>query len=198
MPPGRPRQFDPDKALDRAMRVFWRHGYEGASIDALTKAMKINRPSMYAAFGDKEALFRKVVDRYMTNNACHVQQALNQPTARKVVEHMWLGNIELMADGKRPQGCLLVQGALACSATSKSVQHELDQRRADGEAVLRERFERAVSEGDLPRNADAAALARYVTAITYGMAVQAVGGASPDELRAVAELALQAWPYGKS
>jgi AcrR family transcriptional regulator len=192
--PGRPRKFDADQALDRAMKVFWRYGYEGASLLDLTRAMKINRPSLYAAFGDKESLFRKALDRYVAQNACHVKEALAQPTARAVVERLWRAGIDVVADSSCPAGCLLVQGALACGATSKSVQRELTKRRQAGEDLLRARFERAILEGDLPRDSDAAALARYAATISYGMAVHAAGGATAEDLRPVVEVALRTWP----
>src|SRR5215211_6214456 len=108
MPRGRPRTFDPDKALDRALNVFWKKGYEGASLPDLTKAMGINRPSMYAAFGNKEKLFRKVVERYSAGMCEQLTNALNQPTARKVAEALLRGTAEMLSDSKHPAGCLLV------------------------------------------------------------------------------------------
>src|SRR5687767_6665585 len=111
-PIGRPRAFDTDKALDHALLVFWRKGYEGASLSELTKAMGINRPSLYAAFGDKKALFRKALDRYMEGPAAYVREALNEPTARAVVERLLGGAADLLTDPRTPQGCLTVQSAL--------------------------------------------------------------------------------------
>ena len=194
MPTGRPRAFDVDRALDRALEVFWRKGYQGASLPDLTRAMGINRPSLYAAFGNKEALFRRAIDRYCEGTACHVQQALREPTARGVVERLLRGNVDLITDAGNPRGCFLVQGALACGDAAESVRRELARRRAEGEVALRGRFERAVAEGDLPGDADPADLARYVATLAHGLAVQAAGGAGRDELMRVAELALRAWP----
>src|SRR5881397_436962 len=114
-PRGRPRAFDADKALDRALLVFWRKGYEGASLADLTRAMGINRPSLYAAFGNKEALFRRALDRYAEGPAAYVGEALNEPTARAVAERLLGGTIDLLSDPHNPHGCLVVQGALACS-----------------------------------------------------------------------------------
>ncbi len=194
MPKGRPREFDVDKVLDRALRVFWRRGYEGATLPDLTEAMGINRPSLYAAFGSKEELFRKALDRYVEGPAAFVREALNEPTARAVAERLLGGTIDLVTDRRNPRGCLIVQGALACGETAESVRREVAARRVAGEVAVRQRFERARADGDLPAEADAADLARYVVTVMRGMAVQAAGGASREDLRRVAELALRAWP----
>lgn len=194
MPRGRPRQFDVDRALDRALRVFWRRGYEGATLPDLTAAMGINRPSLYAAFGSKEELFRRALDRYAEGPAGYVREALNEPTARAVVERLLRGSVELLTDRRNPRGCLMVHGALACGAAAESVRRELAARRLANEAVVRERLERAIEDGDLPADADAEDLARYISTVLQGLAVQAAGGASREELRRVAELALRAWP----
>lgn len=194
MPGGRPREFDVDKALDRALRVFWRKGYEGASLPDLTKAMGINRPSLYAAFGNKEALFRKAIDRYIEGPACHVRTALQEPTARAVVERLLTGSLDLLSDAKNPRGCFLVQSALACGDEADAVRREMVKRRAAGESALRERFERAVTEGDLPADADPADLARYVAVLSHGLAINAASGATRDELQRVVEIAMRAWP----
>ena len=141
MPRGRPREFDVDQALDRALQVFWRKGYEGASLPDLTRAMRINRPSLYAAFGNKEALFRKAIDRYVEGPAAYVREALDEPTARAVAERLLGGAVDLLTDPRNPRGCLMVQGALACGEAAESVRRELVSRRAAGEAAVRQRFE---------------------------------------------------------
>jgi AcrR family transcriptional regulator len=194
VPIGRPRAFDVDKALDRALEVFWRKGYEGTSLPDLTRAMGINRPSLYAAFGNKEALFRKALDRYAEGPAAYVREALNEPTASGVVERFLEGTIDLLTDRHNPRGCLAVQGALACGEAADSIRRELASRRAATEAALRRRLARARADGDLPIDTDPADLARYVATITQGMAVQAAGGASRKELRRVMKMALRAWP----
>jgi AcrR family transcriptional regulator len=191
---GRPREFDVVKALDRALKVFWRKGYAGASLPDLTRAMGINRPSLYAAFGNKEALFRRVLQRYAEGPAAYAGDALNEPTARAVAERLLGGTIDLLTDPKNPRGCLLVQGALACGEAAECVRRELAALRAAGEAAVRRRFERARKDGDLPAEADPADLARFIVTVQRGLAVQAAGGASRDELRRVVTLALRAWP----
>jgi AcrR family transcriptional regulator len=191
---GRPREFDAGKALDRALEVFWRKGYEGTSIFDLTDAMRLNRPSIYAAFGNKEELFRKVLDRYVEGPASSVHKALGAPTARQAVEQVLRAAASVPADGRRPRGCLLVQGALACGDAAESVRRELASRRADGQAELRKRLDRAKAEGDLPRSSDPAALARYVVTVAHGMAVEAASGASRQQLLQVVKTAMRAWP----
>jgi AcrR family transcriptional regulator len=191
---GRPRAFDADKALDRALAIFWRDGYEGASLPALTKAMGINRPSLYAAFGNKEALFRKAVERYERGPARYTYKALKKPTAREVVEALLDGIVALLTKPRNPGGCLMVQGALACGENGSRVREDLALRRAAGVAAMRRRFQRAIDEGDLPATADASGLARFVATVMHGLAVQTASGASRKELLRVTEMFLRMWP----
>ena len=191
-PLGRPRAFDADVALERAMHVFWAKGYEGASLSDLTRAMRINRPSLYAAFGNKEQLFGKALDRYMDGPVAYFGKALAAAKARDVVEEILLGTARMGDDPRIPAGCLMVQGALACG--DAAVRKKAAARRAAAEAVLRRRLQRAKREGDLPKNSDPGELAGYVMTVVRGMAVQSAGGASGDQLRRVAQIALRAWP----
>src|SRR4029077_5373371 len=188
---GRPRAFDPDAALERAMHVFWAKGYEGASLSDLTRAMRINRPSLYAAFGNKEQLFSKVLDRYMDGPLAYFGKALAVPRARDVVEQIFFGAATMGGDPRLPSGCLMVQGALAVGNAARSVQKETVGRRAASEVALRRRLQRAKREGDLPKNSDPAELARYVMTVLQGMAVQGANGAGRDQLRRVAQVALR-------
>lgn len=192
---GRPREFDEEKALDAALLLFWRRGYEGTSLSALTEAMGINTPSLYAAFGGKEELFRKVVERYLHRPASYLPNALKEPTARKVVETLFKGAIGMTMNPDHPDGCLLVQGALVSGPDSEKVRKELSTRRAGAEAAVRRRFERAVEEGDLAKRAHPGRLARYVVTVIWGMSVQAAGGATRGELEEVAEDAMRGWEY---
>ena len=194
MPSGRTRQFDMDEALDRALEVFWARGYEGATLPELTRAMGINRPSLYAAFGNKEQLFHKALDRYQTGPMSFLTEALRKPTARAVVEAIFSGFIRMQRHRDKARGCLVVSGALACGQEAEMVRRELAQLRQAVVTALRERFERAVRDGDLPAGTDCATLARYTATVLNGLAVQSASGATEKELRLVSALAMQAWP----
>jgi AcrR family transcriptional regulator len=191
---GRPRSFDKDRALDAALRVFWEKGYEGASLSDLTEAMGINRPSLYAAFGDKEALFRQVLERYEQGPVAYMLEALAEPTARGAIERLLKGTVAALSRPQSPHGCLYVQGALACGDESSAMRKELASRRSAGEIALRKRLKKAKDEGELPATADPADLSRFYMAVMHGMAVQAAGGANRAALESVAETALRAWP----
>jgi AcrR family transcriptional regulator len=189
---GRPRGFDAQKALDSAMQVFWRKGYLGTSLSDLTDAMGINRPSLYAAFGNKKSLFRKVLGRYSKGPSVYLSEALREPTARAVVERVFHGVVDLLTDPHTPTTCMWVHGALSCG--DDPLRKEFAAQRAAGLAGLRTRLKRAIAEGDLPINADADALACYVQTINFGLTVQASTGATRKELLGVVATALQAWP----
>jgi AcrR family transcriptional regulator len=194
MPRGRPREFDLEKALDAALLLFWQHGYEGTSLAALTEAMGVNVPSLYAAFGNKEELFQKVLDRYNQKFGTYFRDALNEPTAREVVEKIMHGAVHQVTRTNCPHGCLLVQGALVSCETNDSVRKILSHFRMESEKALRKRLERALREGDLPPGSDPAKLARFVWTVNLGMAVQAAGGATRTQLEEVVEMVLNSWP----
>ena len=194
MPSGRTRQFDVDEALDRALEVFWARGYDGATLPELTRAMGINRPSLYAAFGNKEQLFREALARYLTGPQGFTAAALNEPTARAVAEAVFSGFVRMLRGRGQSRGCLVVSGALACGEEAEPVRRELARLRQGTVTALRERFERAVRDGDLPAGTDCATLARYVATVLNGLAVQAASGATEKELRLVSVMAMRAWP----
>ncbi|WP_328979879.1 TetR/AcrR family transcriptional regulator [Streptomyces canus] len=193
-PIGRPRGFDTDEALERAMLVFWEHGYEGASTACLTKAMGISTTSMYAAFGNKEELFRKVLKRYTEGPSAYLARALEEPTALGVATAILAGAVRTTTRPAHPHGCLGVQGALSTSDSGQEVRDLLVAWRADGSSCVQERFKRAVDDGDLPVQTDPGLLARYVTTFAYGIAVQAASGVGRDELQELADAALRNWP----
>ncbi len=191
---GRPRSFCVDQAADRAMTVFWKKGYEGASLSDLTTAMGINAPSLYAAFGSKEGLFKAVLERYDARRSGFMEKVLSAPDALGVARNYLEGIAEFAADtngGANPPGCLLVQSG---SCSDAAIPEEVARHRAEKEQLLCRRFEQAQKDGDLSKNADPATLARYLSAMANGICVQAAAGATTAELLDIAHLALVSWP----
>jgi len=193
-PIGRPRGFDADEALERAVLVFWEQGYEGASLANLTEAMGISTTSMYAAFGNKEELFRKALERYTEGPGAYLTRALEEPTALGVANAILAGTVRTTTRPVHPHGCLGVQGALAAGDSGRGVRDLLAAWRNNGCSCVRERFQRALDEHELPPEADPGLLARYVTTLAFGIAVQAASGVGRDELQEMADAALRNWP----
>lgn len=191
---GRHREFDTEKVLDSVLCVFWRKGFEGASYADLTQAAGVERPALYSAFGNKEALFAKALDRYYERFLDYIPEALELPTARAVAAHIMNHAIDLNTRFPDHTGCLVINGVLAGSDDAEPVRQILIASRAKAEAQLRARFQRAKDEGDLPQDAKPDALAAFLMAVLHGMAVQAKAGFAAETLKTVAELALSAWP----
>jgi AcrR family transcriptional regulator len=194
---GRPRGFDPDQALDRALEVFWRDGFQGASLSTLTAAMGINKPSLYAAFGDKEALYLKALQRYAEReHACSFDAMQSEPDARRAMDTLLHSIVQFLTDRSRPGGCFVVTGSADCgvSGTPEAVQQALHQALRAGESAIKERLERARDECQLPKGADLSALATYFAAVISGLSVQARSGAPRAKLEAAVRVAMQAWP----
>ncbi|WP_382309422.1 TetR/AcrR family transcriptional regulator [Herbiconiux sp. UC225_62] len=188
---GRPRGFDLDEALDRAIDVFWRQGYEGTSLSDLTSAMGINRPSLYAAFGNKEETFKLAVDRYAQIDMAYAAKALSAPTAYEVARQYLRDNVDAVTTPGKPPGCLSIQGGLSSAPQDDPIVEYLAGRRADGEKQFARRFEQAIADGDLPATEDPADLARYISTVSTGIAVQAASGATRADLQRVVDRALR-------
>jgi AcrR family transcriptional regulator len=191
---GRPREFCVDEALAQALRVFWEKGYDGTSLNDLTEAMGITRPSLYAAFGNKESLFRKALDLYESEKLTYIGKALEQPTARQVAETMLRGAIDNVTSSAEPHGCLGVITSVACGPESQSVREDVVKRGEKGKRALIERFVRAKAEGDLPAHVDPEGIMRVLVAMLQGISVQANQGASREELELLVESGLALWP----
>lgn len=176
------------------MKVFWEKGYEGSSLPELTEAMGMNRPSLYAVFGNKENLFRMALDRYGETHDPLFQAALQEKTARAVVEHFLRGNAEAQTELDNPHGCLVINGALACSDDALPIRKSLIEHRALDEARLRDRFERAKADGDIAADTCSSQMARYIMTVSNGMAVQAAAGATRQQLQEVVDQVLRGWP----
>jgi AcrR family transcriptional regulator len=191
---GRPLGFAESEALEAAMKVFWEKGFEGSTLADLTEAMGINRSSMYATFGDKEALFRLAIARYAEGPAVYARAALEQPTVRAVVEALLRGALELLTDPSHPRGCLSVQGALACGSHAAPMKQALIDWRRQGESEIQKRLQRARREGDLAKDVDPGDLTRYISTVLTGMAIQAANGSTRAELTRLVEFALRSMP----
>jgi AcrR family transcriptional regulator len=179
---GRPREFDVDEALDAALVVFWRQGYDGTTLTDLASAMGINRPALYAAFQGKKELFVRAIDRYYQVDAARTFQVLEEPTAWAVTEQYLLRSIEQLTNPGRPLGCFVLQSALVCSDENADIAALTARQRRLEEGMLRERYEQARREGDLCTDEDPAALARFVVTFRHGMAVMACGGTTREDL----------------
>ncbi|XXX56001.1 TetR/AcrR family transcriptional regulator [Sorangium sp. So ce124] len=191
---GRPRSFDRSAALRRAMEVFWERGYEGTSLSDLTAAMGINSPSLYAAFGCKEALFREAVALYTEVEGATTNRALrDEPTARGAVEAMLRGNVEGYVTPGKPSGCMVVLAATLGTPENERVRSYLAGCRRAALDALRRRLDRGVVEGDVPAGTDTAALAAFYTAVLQGLSLQARDGASREALQAIVDCAMAAW-----
>jgi AcrR family transcriptional regulator len=191
---GRPREFDAGDALAAALRVFWTRGYEGASLTELTEAMGITRPSLYACFGNKEALFRKALDLYETEKLAYMQTALEAPTARAVAERLLRGALANQASTCDPKGCLGVISSVACGAEAETIKAEVVARRASSKEALIRRFARARDEGDLPEGTDPEALTNYLFALMQGLSIQSGAGTCCTDLGRMVDTAMAMWP----
>ncbi len=191
---GRPREFNVNEALATALRVFWSKGYEGTSLTDLTEAMGITRPSLYAAFGNKEALFRHALDLYEREKMAYVGQALEQPTARGVAKWLLEGAVASVSGQNEPRGCLGVISSTACGTEAQCIRDEVLKRgRVVNEAFV-SRMQRAIDEGDFDAPTEAEAITKYLMALLQGIAVQAGSGASREELAGVVATTLAMWP----
>jgi AcrR family transcriptional regulator len=188
---GRPRGFDENAALEAAMRVFWEKSYEGATLSDLTSAMGINRSSLYAAFGDKAALFQRAMERYREGPMRYMPDALEKPVLRDAVADLLHSTVVFLSQPGHPRGCLSVQAALACGVDAEPIQQAVVEWRRAGEEALRKRFVKARRTGELPRDISPADLARFIATVMAGLAVQAVNGATRDEMKRIADLVLK-------
>ncbi|MFB8274728.1 TetR/AcrR family transcriptional regulator [Nocardia colli] len=192
---GRPRAFDRTDALRRAMEVFWEHGYEGSSMSDLTSAMGINSPSLYAAFGGKEALFREAIGLYGKTDGGYTARALREePTARQAIDAMLRDNAIAYTVEDKPHGCMVVLAGSTYTTRSESIRDFLVEKRRETIEEVRQRLDRGVTEGDLPADTNTPGLAHFYTTVLYGLSIQARDGASLAELTQSIDCAMAAWP----
>jgi AcrR family transcriptional regulator len=191
---GRPLSFDRTAALDAAMHLFWRHGYEATSITELTRAMRITPPSLYAAFGDKRRLFHEAVDRYMGGGEVVPAMINAAPSARQAARDLLTAAAIGDTGEATPPGCLLASSIVSSSAAAADVREALAAIRREIEALLRARIERDIAAGQLPAGSDAEMLAAHVMAVVQGMSTLAKDGAGRDKLLRIVESAMAGWP----
>ncbi|WP_200887488.1 TetR/AcrR family transcriptional regulator [Sphingomonas sp. ERG5] len=184
---GRPRTFDRDAALQRAMELFWENGFEETSMTDLTDAMGIASPSLYAAFGSKEALFREAVERYQGNVGTEIWDALDsEPEIAAAIGAFLMNTARSYSDETTPRGCMIVLGARSMGQSSHPVCEMLKAHREMNLVRLRQRFDRAVADGQLPATFDCAAAAAFYAALQHGMSIIARDGADAATLEAIA------------
>lgn len=188
------RSFDRDKALETALTEFWRHGYETTSVAMLTKAMGINPPSLYAAFGDKRQLFSEAVQLYGRTHGSHGARALDEPTARGAVEGLLRFAAADYTDPSHPPGCFIINGATNCTPAAEDVKAELRAIREGTKRAIQEKITADVAAGRLPGSVDAHALATFYAAVIQGMDTQACDGVDRATLESMVDLAMAAWP----
>ena len=194
MAKGRPREFDADAMLDKVVDVFWQRGYEGSSLAALLAATGLSKPSLYAAFGSKEDLFRAAFARYRLRQDQFTGNLLSHPVARTGVERLLLALVDSLTQPNLPHGCLMVHGNLVGSPDSDTIRDELRQHRKALETAVHDRLVRAQNEGEIAAGVNVSDLARYITTQCQGIAVQAADGAQRKALHRVVAMAMQAWP----
>ncbi|HQS70493.1 MAG: TetR family transcriptional regulator [Novosphingobium sp. 17-62-8] len=190
---GRPREFCLDEALGAALRVFWAKGYEGASLTDLTESMGITRPSLYAAFGNKETLFRQTLDRYEHDKLAYIGEAMKEPSARAVAAYLLHGAVDT-ATGNESRGCMGVISSVACQSVEPSIRDDVNRRAESAKQLIVDRMQQAINAGEFVVPTKADAITRYLMAVMQGISVQAQSGATRAELLDVAEAALSAWP----
>ncbi|MFG3259227.1 TetR/AcrR family transcriptional regulator [Streptomyces sp. NPDC048172] len=192
---GRPRSFDRETALRQAMRMFWERGYEATSTADLTAAMGIKPPSLYAAFGSKEELFKEAVALYGKEEGAVTDRALGEEgtTACQAIERVLRDNAVVYADPATPPGCMVVLAGTNCAPGNEGVQAFLAEDRRHVVGSLRERVERGLADGDVAPGADAERLADFYSTVLFGLSVQSRDGASCEELMGVVDSAMAAW-----
>jgi AcrR family transcriptional regulator len=196
-PRGRPRSFDRDAALESAMQVFWEKGFEATSISDLTQAMGLNPPSIYSAFGDKEALFLEAVQRYADDNRESCPYC-DEPTARGAIEKLLTYSAHELTESSHPRGCLMAMATTTAANSSDKLQKFIAQKRSGARDSLRERIKQGLKDGDVPAGTDAIALADFYFTILAGMALQAREGATRKSLLATVAQAMTLFPKASS
>lgn len=192
---GRPINFDKDAALDAAMLLFWERGFEGTSMADLTQAMGLNPSSIYAAFGDKRALFALVARRYVDDPAQYAARALAKPTLKGVLRALFDNTVEFLTTPGHPPSCMSLAGAIACSVNATPAKQLMTEIRKQNEADIKLRLVKARKSGELPKQINVDDFTRYLSTILAGLSIQAANGSTKAELKRTAEMALRYLGY---
>jgi AcrR family transcriptional regulator len=188
---GRPIGFDKDAALEAAMLLFWQRGYEGTSMADLTQAMGLNPSSIYAAFGDKHALFQLAVKRYMEMRAQYAGKALEEPSLEKVVRALFDNTVAFLTTPGHPPTCMTLAGSVGCSLDASPARDIMTEIRKQNEVAMRERFLQARKSGELSKDVNVDDYTRYLSSILAGLSIQAANGSTKAELKRTANMALR-------
>jgi len=191
---GRPKCFDEQQALEKAMLLFWEHGYEATSMSDLTRALQLTAPSLYSSFGDKAGLFYRCIDYYLAHEACPIEAIFLEAKTAKVAFELYLyENVQRLAQPNKPTGCMLVVATMNCSDNAQAVQHNMLDKRLQTKQKLLQRLEQGIAEGDLAANAPLQEMADFYSTVIQGLTLQARDGASLEQLRKVVEHAMRSW-----
>ncbi|MFZ0305836.1 MAG: TetR/AcrR family transcriptional regulator [Terracidiphilus sp.] len=188
---GRPTEFNKDHALDVAMRLFWERGYEGTSMADLSHEMGIHPSSIYAAFGDKQALFALAAQRYIDVPAQYMVRALEQPTFRSFVLAAFNNTVEFLGSNEHPSSCFTLTGAISCGTDTEHAKILMREMRLQNETAIKARLLKARKAGEFPREENVDDYTRYLSSLLSGLAVQATNGSTKTELKRTAAVALR-------
>ncbi len=185
---GRPKKFDFSLALEQALALFWAQGFEGTSISNLSSALNMNRPSIYASFGNKEHLFKRCTEKYLAEKLSFIDEAMNEKNTLMAFEALFKKEIELISHGK---GCLLVNTALTCNPMNEAIKTMLTEHRKTLESKFRKRIQLAQLKKEVGTKESPATLAKYIASIYQGLSVQTATGATNRGMREVVKIALK-------
>lgn len=191
---GRPKCFNEQRALEKAMLLFWQYGYEATSISDLTHALGITAPSLYSSFGDKAGLFEKCLDYYLAHEACAIDQIFDQAKTAKIAMGLYLReNLKSLVQTHKPKGCMLVVSTMNCSTANREIQQHLLEKRYITKSKIYQRLEQGQIAGDIPQWTDLAAMTDFYVTLLQGMTIQARDGATIQQLEKVVQTAIKTW-----
>ncbi|ESK57155.1 hypothetical protein F990_00350 [Acinetobacter tjernbergiae DSM 14971 = CIP 107465] len=191
---GRPKCFNEQQALEKAMLLFWEHGYEATSISDLTHALQLTAPSLYSSFGDKTGLFYKCIDYYLAHEACPIEAIFLEAKTAKVAFELFLyDNVQRLAQSNKPTGCMLVVATMSCSDNAQIVQHNILEKRLKTKQTMLDRLRQGVENGDIKITAPLQEIADFYTTVLQGLTIQARDGANVQQLQKVVEHAMRSW-----